>query len=262
MTIRFAAPVVLVLLTGCATPGEDADGTDEAATNGNAVTGSVSYRERMALPQDATIEVWITDVSDSAAPGPMLAETTIEPEGRQVPIPFELRYDPAGVNADHTYAVKAALRSGGQILFSTVADYYVITQGNPVAVDLMLQRGTGGGDPTAGANPLQGTAWRLQQIGGSPALADVEATIEFAEEGRVAGMASCNQFAGSVVISGEAITFQPLALTRMACLEAINAQEDLYVRALEGAERYTLSGDELLIHTSTADQPLRFTRTS
>jgi heat shock protein HslJ len=64
------------------------------------------------------------------------------------------------------------------------------------------------------------------------------------------------------VISSETITFQPLVLTRMTCLEAINAQEDLYVRALEGAERYTVSGDELLIHTSTADQPLRFARIS
>ena len=168
----------------------------------------------MALPQDATIEVWITDVSDSAAPGAMLAETAIEPEGRQVPIPFELRYDPAAVNADHTYAVKAAIRSGGQIMFSTVVDYYVITQGNPTAVDLLLQRGTGDGDPTAGTNPLQGTAWRVQEIGGTAALADVEATIEFAEAGRVAGKASCNQFAGSAVISGETITFQPLVLTR------------------------------------------------
>jgi putative lipoprotein len=262
MTIRTAATVVLALLTGCAAPGDDSDETGEAAANGNAVTGSVSYRERMALPHDATIEVWITDVSDSAAPGAMLAETAIEPEGRQVPIPFELRYDPAAVNADHTYAVKATIRSGGQIMFSTAADYYVITQGNPTAIDLMLQRGTGGGDPTAGANPLQGTSWRLQEIGGSSALADVEATIEFSEEGRVAGNASCNQFAGSVVISSETITFQPLVLTRMACLEAINAQEDLYVRALEAAERYTVSGDELLIHTSTADQPLRFTRIS
>jgi putative lipoprotein len=156
MTIRTAATVVLVLLTGCAAPGGDADETGEAAANGNAVTGSVSYRERMALPQDATIEVWITDVSDSAAPGAMLAETAIEPEGRQVPIPFELRYDPAAVNADHTYAVKATIRSGGQIMFSTLADYYVITKGNPTAINLMLQRGTGGGDPTAGATPRKG----------------------------------------------------------------------------------------------------------
>lgn len=112
------------------------------------------------------------------------------------------------------------------------------------------------------SNALAGTVWRLQDLGGQAAMPDVEATLQFEDGGRVSGRASCNQFGGSATISSETITFEPLILTRMACEDAIMAQEDRYVRALEAAQRYTINGDELLIHSSVQEQPLRFTRAS
>ena len=102
--------------------------------------GSVTYRERVALPPDAVVEVWLIDVSPLILPLALIAETTVPSQGRQVPIPFELRYDQKKIQPDHIYGVKAAIRSAGEILFETTTAHHVITQGNPSQVELWLHR--------------------------------------------------------------------------------------------------------------------------
>src|SRR6266498_4184990 len=91
----------------------------QSSAEGGVVSGTVSYRERMALPPDAVIQVQLSDVSLQDAPAPVIAETTVEPEGRQVPLLFELRYDPKKIDPKRSYAVRAGIRSGGQLLFTT-----------------------------------------------------------------------------------------------------------------------------------------------
>jgi putative lipoprotein len=57
-----------------------------------------------------------------------------------VPLPFELRYDPAKIDSTHTYAVRATITSAGRTIFTTDAAYHVITRGNPAQVELVLVR--------------------------------------------------------------------------------------------------------------------------
>lgn len=222
------------------------------------VSGTATYRERVALPTDAVLEVWITDVSPLILAVPIIAETTVRSEGRQVPLPFELRYDPSRIEPDHLYAVKAAIRSGGRLLFATEKDQQVITKGNPTRVDLLLVRPAE--PPGSGAGGMAGTKWRLEDLAGTGVLDRVEATLEFAEEGKVAGGGSCNRFFGTVQISGDAITFGPLGSTRMACAEAVATQEARYLKALQDAERFALKGSVLLIYSKGVEKPLRFVR--
>lgn len=56
-----------------------------AALADQRLTGSVTYRDRIALPQDAVLVVELT-----APDGRLLAEVRVPSEGRQVPIPFAL----------------------------------------------------------------------------------------------------------------------------------------------------------------------------
>src|SRR5689334_17305946 len=72
------------------------------------VTGTVTYRERVALAPDAVVEVSIEDVSRAGAEAAVLATTRIERAG-QVPIDFSVTYDPARVEANHRYAVRARI---------------------------------------------------------------------------------------------------------------------------------------------------------
>ena len=129
---------MLLALTGCATsnvvPG--AAGGEEAAR----VTGSVTYRERIALPPTAVIKVRLADVSRADAPSELLAEQTIAAAGRQVPIPFALAYDQAAIEAAHTYAVQVRIEDDGRLLFISDTHHPVITRDNPRHVDIVVRR--------------------------------------------------------------------------------------------------------------------------
>jgi heat shock protein HslJ len=109
---------------------------------------------------------------------------------------------------------------------------------------------------------LAGTAWRLENLEGAPLVAGSEVTLEFTGPGKVGGRASCNRYFGSVATRGEVITFSALGSTMMACDKALMDQEQRYLRALEGAVRYTVEGAVLQVHQNDRTLPLRFTRTS
>jgi len=103
------------------------------------MTGTVGYRERIALPPAATIRVQLVDVSRADAPADVLGEQLIEAAGRQVPFAFEIRYDPARIDERMSYAVQARIEDGGRLLFISDQSYPVITRGAPTAVNLLLK---------------------------------------------------------------------------------------------------------------------------
>lgn len=246
-----------LVLIGCATTGR----TENAEGTAGVVTGSVAYRERMALPPDAVVHVSLTDVSRMDAVAPIIAETTVVVAGRQVPIPFVLHYDRSRIEPNHSYAVRAVIRSGERMLFSTDATHRVITQGNPTQVDVRVVRAAAG-DVGTGTRPLTGTAWVLEDLGGTAVLDRAQPTLEFADSGKVAGNGSCNRFFGSVQLSGDSISFGPLGTTKMACADSVGRQEATYLKALQDAERLQLDDRTLLIFSKGLTRPLRFTKKS
>ncbi len=85
-----------------------------------AVTGSVTYRERIALPPTAQIEVTLADVSLADAPSRTLASQRFGAEGRQVPFAFALTVDRADLDPRHSYAVSARITDAdGKLMFIT-----------------------------------------------------------------------------------------------------------------------------------------------
>jgi len=102
------------------------------------VTGSVTYPQRIALPPDAALHValWDTSRADDAR---LVANEVVPTGGRQVPIPFALTYATADIDATHPYAVEASIVAGGELRFESGAATPVITLGQPVTVELVVQ---------------------------------------------------------------------------------------------------------------------------
>lgn len=260
--VMIAIGLVAGLLAGCTGNGQtEVQVTSAAPATPAAVRGTVAYRERMALPADATVDVWITDIGSGVVTMAILGETTVAANGRQVPLPFELTFDPARVNGDCPYGIRAVIRAGGQTLFESREPTPVLTQGQPTTVALMLTR-VQAEAPAAAAPTLVGTAWRLEDLAGAGVVSGAEATLEFPEAGRVAGRGSCNRFFGPVTITGSAITFGLLGSTMMACADPVGAQEAKYFAALRGAERFEIDGTTLRLFSAGLAAPLRFTRTT
>ena len=87
-----------------------------------------------------------------------------------------------------------------------------------------------GGDPLS---LLTGQTWVVEDIGGAGVIESARATLGFDATGRVFGNGSCNRFMGDAALSGEGLRLGPLASTRMACPEAVMAQERRVFEALE-----------------------------
>ena len=104
------------------------------------VTGSVTYRERIALPPTAVVTVWLVDVSLADAPSVLIAEQVIHTEGRQVPFEFALAYDASRIQPSHTYAVQVRIEDGGKLLFISDTMNPVITRDAPTRVDIVVRR--------------------------------------------------------------------------------------------------------------------------
>jgi uncharacterized lipoprotein YbaY len=95
------------------------------------VTGTVTYLPRMALPPNAVVEVILAEVSRADAPATILASQTLATEGQQVPIPFQLSYDPEQIESQLTYVVQARILVDGQLRFISTRRFPVLTQGHP-----------------------------------------------------------------------------------------------------------------------------------
>lgn len=78
-------------------------------------------------------------MSRADAPAIILDRQLISPAG-QIPIPFELSYDPRSIVQSNTYVVRAQIREGDRLIFTTTQSYRVITQGNPTRVGLVLEQ--------------------------------------------------------------------------------------------------------------------------
>jgi putative lipoprotein len=82
------------------------------------LSGTVTYRQRVALTPEAEVQVELRDVSRQDAEAPLIAKRVIAKPG-QVPIAFSLDYDPALIEPGHTYAVSARITDRGQLQFVT-----------------------------------------------------------------------------------------------------------------------------------------------
>ena len=103
------------------------------------VTGTVTYRERIALPPTAVIKVQLVVVSRADAPAVVLGEQITQAAGKQVPFSFEIAFDPAKIEASHSYAVQARIEEDGELRFISDRHYAVITRGAPTRVDIVLR---------------------------------------------------------------------------------------------------------------------------
>jgi uncharacterized lipoprotein YbaY/membrane-bound inhibitor of C-type lysozyme len=104
------------------------------------VTGTVTYLQRMALPPTAVIQVQLLDVSLADAPSKVIAEDKITLGDRQVPVPFEFKFDPSAIDPKHSYSVRAKILVDGELRFISDQSHPVLTRGNPSKVEIVVKQ--------------------------------------------------------------------------------------------------------------------------
>lgn len=216
-------------------------GTASAGT----ITGSATYRERIALPPSAVFEVTVEDVSRADVPATIIGRMSFMPAG-QVPIRFEVPYDAGQVQSNHRYSVRARILEAGRLIFTSTQAYPVLTQGAGETVEMVLQ--SVGRPPLAPDRSLVNTYWKMISIGGT----EVQALPNQREPhmvlrtdlNRVTGSGGCNEFTGTYEAADPSIRFGHAAATVRACPQGME-QEAAFFRALDGARAFRIKGDEL-----------------
>jgi putative lipoprotein len=89
--------------------------------------------------------VQIQDTSIAGAEPTVVGEQRISDPG-PVPVSFEVGYDPVAIDEGHSYVVHARVEDGsGKVLYSTMQNYAVITQGHPTQNINVILEMIGGG---------------------------------------------------------------------------------------------------------------------
>lgn len=195
--------------------------------------GRVFYRERIALPPRAVLEVRLLDVSLADAPSKTIAVTRVKTRQR-MPIPYRLRYDENRIRRGRSYALQARITVDGKLWFITTTRHPMFT-GKPSVTDIQVER-------VAGETSDPRGKWLAESIRRRGVIDNLQTVLEIAADGRASGSGGCNRFSGKADISGERISFSPLASTRMACAPAIMDQETKFLGALNDARKWRIDG--------------------
>ena len=213
------------------------------------LTGTVTYRPRIALPPDAVLSVKLLDVSRADAPSVTLAETRVGTDGGQVPLPFSLDYASDDVQPRNRYVVRAEIfDAAGVLLWTTDTAYPVLTNGAPRdGVEVVLAQVTEADQ----AGALVGRTWRLTEIrqpSGVTLSYEGEApfTVSFGADGRYNGQADCNRYGGAFEAAPHGALRLSQGLTTLAACPGPSVSADFF-EVLNGADRYVLADGRLTL---------------
>jgi putative lipoprotein len=240
-----------------------------ALAAGVTLSGEVTYRERLAMPDGARLRVRLIDLTAPGTPTRVQAEAPIARPG-QVPLTFTLNFDDRALVRGNQHALVAEILAGLELWFRNVDPYRL----DPLAPQgpVMIITGFAGRLIEAGASQAIGEAgpsaptildvtWRVESIDGEPVRAEVESTLSIASDMRAGGRGGCNNYFAQAQIGGETISFSAIAATRMACLSnAATAQETAFFAALEATRFWRMNGEELLLLDESGDELVHFVR--
>jgi putative lipoprotein len=137
MTRKHGSAVALLTLAGVFALSPGAAVAGDVPASGK-VTGFISYENNDDLSPTAVLTVKLVDVSRADAAAGVIAQQVIQTSGLQVPIAYEVDYDPAKIDQSHRYAIQARIDDQGSLQYTSDRVYPVLTQGAKDTVSIEL----------------------------------------------------------------------------------------------------------------------------
>lgn len=110
-------------------------------------------------------------------------------------------------------------------------------------------------------NSLGNTNWALTSLeGGQVRVPGSSITTFFANGGQINGFAGCNNFNGTYSAGGNTISISALSSGRLSCGAELDGQEQTFLAALQSAQTFELSGNQLILYGPGGQELLRFNR--
>ncbi|MBX8813432.1 META domain-containing protein [Ochrobactrum sp. MR34] len=209
------------------------------------IRGTVMYRERIALPPEATLNVQLLDVSLADAPAQVIAEQQLS-NIPSAPIPFELKFDSSKLVAKHTYALQARISAGDTLWFINDTRH----EFNPEKFDSVYEiRVVNVRKNTSLQTPLtlENHEWLTEDIRGAGVIDFAQTTLSISPSGEVSGSGGCNRYFGKATITGEALNFGTIGSTFMQCPPALMDQETKFLDVLKQTRQFSINNGKLYL---------------
>jgi putative lipoprotein len=219
-----------------------------------AVDVTVSYRERIALPPDARLDVQLLDVSRTDVGAQRMSAQRFAMDA--VPMTVSLTYDPRLIAADGNYVVVAGIWSGDRQIFQTTERHPAFAGG---AVDILLRMVGTDADTTPPNRTLVGIQWAVTEVFGQPWGNDDPATLAIDPDGHFSMFGGCNRFNGELARLDRDIHFpENFAGTLMACPEEVEALERRFLDAVRQVSHFVRYGGGLVMMDTDGNAVLHF----
>ncbi len=216
--------------------------------------GTVTYRERIALPSGSVLEVDLEDSSRADAQAKVIASYRAVTAGENVPLPFALEYDANDIDERLSYILRARIYVDGELQWVNTSSTPGITRGVPVSdpeiVLSRVSRDTLDMNPSTTAETNLEGRWvwlRTERMTGSPVQAPPgeKFVLSFDGEGNASSSTDCNGLGGTYIVNGEVLSFGPFISTLMFCEGSL---EGVYSQDLSLTNSYTIQGDILRLN--------------
>src|SRR5690554_315441 len=110
-----------------------------------------------------------------------------------------------------------------------------------------------GGDPE---RLFRGVEWVVEDLAGAGIIDSSRMTVEFFDENRLAGRASCNRYGGQYELTAEGMTFDYMFSTKMACAPALMNQEDRFLKLMSNVKRAEIGPNGKLVLTTSSNEEI------
>lgn len=94
---------------------------------------------------------------------------------------------------------------------------------------------------------LAGTSWRAEAIDGDTVLKEIQSTIQFEVNARIAGNTGCGLYMSEASVRGRSIRFGTIMTAEAPCPTEFLKQEERYVRALMATRGMRIEEDRLAL---------------
>ena len=230
-------------------------------------TGEVTYRERIALPPDAGLRVTLMSLSGTE-PSPVAGATATIAAPGQVPLQFALNVRSDVLSDDGRYGLRAEILS---------RRHRAVPQRRPAPVDPAapqpgadhrqsrtahagLRGPSRPGRTRCQRGPVRHHLAGAQHCRGRRDRGNPSCRSPSPPTAAPAAMAAATITSPRPAFDGPALTFGPVAGTRMACAPDVMAQEAAFFSALSQTARYEIEAETLYLLDADGNQLLRLVR--
>ncbi|MDF1836033.1 MAG: META domain-containing protein [Alteraurantiacibacter sp. bin_em_oilr2.035] len=242
-----AAAAMAMSLSACATLPPETGASDPVMVK--TIDGTLSYRERIALPPDAMMEIVVSDITYGSERELVLSRTMRKIGQSSMPIPFTTQVSRAIASDGPLYGLRAYIREpDGTVLFRSSEPFLLNLQSDRIDIGNIVLTMTSPDD--AGPLEISGVhdiEWHVTQIAYDVVSTPTAPVLTFGVDNRFYGSTGCNNFSGEYELDGSSIDLDTLAVTRRACEAPLMEQERRFLEVINNLETVSLDQDGRLV---------------